>query len=240
MYAIGEIVLVVVGILIALQINNHNIYKQQRSTERTYLIALKEEFIANTKILDETINLNNYIVNRCDSLIALFQKNVLDTIPENSVANYFFETFQDEIHYTPSTGVLREIIGSGNLKLILNQELKQRLASFESTLEQIRHQENEVKIPRLEIMELFRRHGNFERYLAEIGNDRYPWESIFESRSNKEMFTSLHMFNTLFFFQITSLATGDFFYQPLKEDLEMTIAMIDSELNKHQGRLQRN
>jgi len=37
-YAIGEIVLVVVGILIALQINNWNEYRKERLKERAYLV----------------------------------------------------------------------------------------------------------------------------------------------------------------------------------------------------------
>ena len=164
-YAIGEIVLVVVGILIALQINNQNIYTQERSIEKTYLIALKEEFKTNKNKLDETIALNNNIIVGVDNLIGLFQKNVIDTISEKVVVNYFFETFSNEVNYTPSTGVLTEIISSGNLKLIQNQELKQKLASFESSLEQISHQENEINIPRLEMMQHFRNQANYKRYL---------------------------------------------------------------------------
>jgi sensor domain CHASE-containing protein len=38
LYAIGEIILVVIGILIALQINNNNNYNEQRKIEREYLI----------------------------------------------------------------------------------------------------------------------------------------------------------------------------------------------------------
>ena len=52
LYAIGEIALVVIGILIALQINNQNIYKQERSIEKEYLIALQEEFITNKNLLE--------------------------------------------------------------------------------------------------------------------------------------------------------------------------------------------
>ena len=230
-YAIGQIALVVIGILIALQINNQNILNQERKIERTYLTALKEEFSTNKNILDETIDLNNYIIEGVDSLIGLFQKNVLDTISERTVVNYFFETFSSEIHYTPSTGVLIEIISSGNLKLIQNQELKQKLASFESSLDKIRHQENEVNIPRLKIMEHFRSHANYKRYLTELGSD-FNWESIFENRSNKELFTSLNMFNSLFFFQRTSIAANRFCYIPIRDDMEKTIALINSELNK--------
>ena len=43
-YAIGEIVLVVIGILIALAINNANQKSNLKEKELTYLIGLKEEF----------------------------------------------------------------------------------------------------------------------------------------------------------------------------------------------------
>ena len=230
-YAIGEIVLVVVGILIALQINNQNIYRQERSIENTYLVALKEEFETNINKLDQTIDLNTNLIDNVDKLVGVFQQNVIDTISERTVVNYFFETFSSEVNYTPSTGVLTEIISSGNLKLIQNQELKQRLASFESSLEQISHQENEINIPRLEIMEHFRNQANYKRYLEELGWD-FNWESIYENRSNKELFKSLHFFNSLYFFQITSIAANRSFYVPIREDMEATVKLINSELNK--------
>ena len=230
-YAIGEIVLVVIGILIALQINNNNILNQERAVEKTYLISLKQEFKANKILLEETIELNNYLIDQAQNLIGLFEKGVLDTISEGAVVNYFFETFSNEINYTPRLGVLTEIISSGNLKLIQNQELKHRLASFESELEKIKHQENEVNIPRLEIMDIFRNQANFKRYLEELGNE-YDWMSIFEDRSNKELFTTLKMFNSLYFFQITSSAANQLCYIPVRDDIEITISLIDSELNR--------
>jgi hypothetical protein len=234
LYAIGEIILVVIGILIALQINNQNIYKQERSIEKTYLIALQEEFEVNINKLDEIIDLNTNLIDNTDKLIEVFRKNVMDTISEKTVVNYFFETFSSEVNYTPSKGVLTEIISSGNLKLIQNQELKQKLASFESSLEQIYHQENEINIPRHEIMEHFRNQANFKRYLEELGWEN-NWESIYENRSNKELFKSLHFFNSLYFFQITSIAANRFCYMPIKEDMEKTLKLINSEINKTKG-----
>ena len=41
LYAIGEIILVVIGILIALQINNNNEHKQQKQLERSLLLEMK-------------------------------------------------------------------------------------------------------------------------------------------------------------------------------------------------------
>ncbi|TXD81592.1 hypothetical protein ESY86_07085 [Subsaximicrobium wynnwilliamsii] len=40
LYAIGEIVLVVIGILIALQIDNNHNYNEQRRVEQEYLLSL--------------------------------------------------------------------------------------------------------------------------------------------------------------------------------------------------------
>ena len=54
-YALGEILLVVIGILLALQINNWNQEVKNKNKELGYLRGLKEEFEAN---LEETrINL---------------------------------------------------------------------------------------------------------------------------------------------------------------------------------------
>ena len=46
-YAIGEILLVVIGILIALQINNWNEHRKDRITERKLLIELNENLVIN-------------------------------------------------------------------------------------------------------------------------------------------------------------------------------------------------
>ena len=54
LYAIGEIILVVIGILIALQINNWNQNQQNQTKENLILNALKSEFDENMKRYSET------------------------------------------------------------------------------------------------------------------------------------------------------------------------------------------
>jgi len=83
-------------------------------------------------------------------------------------------------------------------------------------------------------MEHFRNQANFKRYLEELGWEN-NWESIYENRSNKELFKSLHFFNSLYFFQITSIAANRFCYMPIKEDMEKTLKLINSEINKTKG-----
>ena len=53
-YAIGEIVLVVVGILIALQINTWNEERKAQSKTNAYLLMLRDEIQTNLELLDRS------------------------------------------------------------------------------------------------------------------------------------------------------------------------------------------
>ncbi|GLU44705.1 DUF6090 family protein [Allomuricauda sp. NBRC 101325] len=57
LYAIGEIILVVIGILIAVNINNWNNKQEDRQTEITLLKEIKNSLLSNYKALDFAIEL---------------------------------------------------------------------------------------------------------------------------------------------------------------------------------------
>lgn len=61
-YAIGEIVLVVVGILIALSINNLSENIKERKKERLTITILSEEIDKNLAIIKEDFTNNNEIL----------------------------------------------------------------------------------------------------------------------------------------------------------------------------------
>ena len=61
-YAVGEIVLVVIGILIALSINNSNTINKQRKVEQEYLVSLQTEFKTITVTQTEDIPDINAII----------------------------------------------------------------------------------------------------------------------------------------------------------------------------------
>ena len=67
-YAIGEIILVVIGILIALQINNWNEAKKDRSTEVKLLKELREDLIKTKEDLLTDIDKTTRILNVTDSI----------------------------------------------------------------------------------------------------------------------------------------------------------------------------
>jgi len=61
-YAVGEIILVVIGILIALQINNWNESKKERAQEQELLTQLHSEFTSNLEQLDQKNDLRNQMI----------------------------------------------------------------------------------------------------------------------------------------------------------------------------------
>ena len=81
-YAIGEIVLVVIGILIALQINNWNEKRKENSTIETYLKGIVVDLNNDTKRFDIIIkNLNEQIENNSK----VFENKNYQTLPIDSI-----------------------------------------------------------------------------------------------------------------------------------------------------------
>ena len=61
LYAIGEIVLVVIGILIALQINNWNEWRKEREIESVVLEDIKDNIIRNNKLIESALQIIDQI-----------------------------------------------------------------------------------------------------------------------------------------------------------------------------------
>ena len=228
-YAIGEIILVVVGILIALSINNWNIKNQDRKTNKINLEALQREFIENKNILNELMELNTSNIDGATKMIEAFKSGVSDTISEKTIAYMAYQTLGKEINFTPNTGVLSEIISSGDLKLIQNQDLKHKLAAFGSWIEKIKRQEEEVLKNRYEILDYIISYGNFKSLYISLGRDM-SWETPLDSVNNKALVNSIGQLNRLILFQQRSIATTRDDYLPLKEEIETILELIGSEL----------
>jgi hypothetical protein len=122
-YAIGEIILVVIGILFALQINNWNTYKNDRIKERQLLSNLKQEFKNNLTELKFDHSINQKCFNTLHNFLqadkAQFTTNEIDSI------NGVFSTFAT---FDARVGIIDEAIASGKLDLIQNDSLKNKLS----------------------------------------------------------------------------------------------------------------
>jgi hypothetical protein len=125
-YAIGEIILVVIGILIALQINNWNETKKERNQELKQLKALKLEFDKNIISFDSVFNHHIENEEATQSLMRAKGKNytieALDSLYLKTIYNYNFD---------PSRGIYNSLINSGQIELISNELLKYKIAEIQ-------------------------------------------------------------------------------------------------------------
>ena len=232
LYAIGEIILVVIGILIALQINNWNLAQQDRKTEIENLRALQKEFSQNKATLRVVIQVNNDNISGAEKLIQSFSIDSKDTIKEQTVAIYASEAFGTETNFEPETGVLTEIISSGQLKLIQNIELKHKLAGFNSKIGKIEQQEKEVNDYRIMAIKQLILEGNMERAYADLGLRKGYINTTFEHKGNKSMLNSLPFLNQTVLYQSSSNATNRSFYDPLYKEIEIILALITNRLKE--------
>ena len=133
-YAIGEIILVVIGILIALQINNWNENRKLQNIEHNYLKLLLED------LDEESINLNNAISNS-EELITRYEE--YEEKANNSNMGLLEITSSlskvDPAVVTPifKIDVMETLISTGDIKLIPT-EIRKKIIELNNAQEYIR------------------------------------------------------------------------------------------------------
>jgi len=120
-YAIGEIVLVVIGILIALSINNWNEDRINNYKKNMLLKALKIEFSLNLKQLDSVLYWDNKVLQNTKRLIRLDPKNKNDL--KNDSLPHWLQNSSWRWSFDPTNGALNSGISSGDIHLIKNDSL---------------------------------------------------------------------------------------------------------------------
>lgn len=234
-YAIGEIILVVIGILIALQINNWNLVQQDRKIEKANLFALKKEFSENKSTLQGVIILNNQNINWAEKMIQSFSSQVKDTITEKNIAINSSKTLGTEINFSPETGVLTEILSSGQLKLIIDDDLKHKLAGFNSKIDKIEQQEQEVYGYRMTAIKDIIQYGNMEKAYVDIGVREKYIDTNFEN-TNKLLVNSLPFLNKIILYQASSNRTNKDLYEPLEKEIDIILELIANRLKEFENK----
>tara|TARA_R110000737_G_C14430655_1_gene459623 strand:+ start:16 stop:780 length:765 start_codon:yes stop_codon:yes gene_type:complete len=232
LYAIGEIVLVVIGILIALSINNWSNNKQLRHNEQAYLLSLQSEFKTNLNKVNKTVSENKKLINDIEKMLTLFDSNVRDTISDKGISDIMYSVFGNTVSYQPSKGVLTDIISSGNLNLIQNEQLRQHIASFESTLDIFELQESGINSVKEEMLHLLNRNGNLRKVLLDRGLN-FEHQSISDTINNKNLFSLTEFENNLLNYYLSIRgANGSKIFGGIKENIELILVELDSEITK--------
>jgi hypothetical protein len=129
-YAIGEIILVVIGILIALSINNWNDIKKQRQKEVVYLTELKKGLESDLK--GEFIPAIRRYKNRLDKYEKLMKYyDNTETFTNDSLTKYFRICFTSEWDFVFNTAAFENIKSAGT-DIISNDSIRSKISSLYS------------------------------------------------------------------------------------------------------------
>jgi len=139
-YAIGEIVLVVIGILIALQINTWNENKKTLKKETIILNSLNKDFKINLKQFKDIKqkHLNNF---EGHNIILRNLDNLDDAVIKDSIIK-FGNTLLGGYTFDASNGVIESLIYSGDINIISNDTLKNYLVSWKDVLKDYQEEED--------------------------------------------------------------------------------------------------
>jgi hypothetical protein len=134
LYALGEIILVVIGILIALSINTMNEKRKEDQQEQVILKRLQKEFTANKKQLLNKMEVRESIILSCQELLFYFDE------PETGSYEEIIRRLGSLIPTTYDP-VENDLVNSGNVEIIKNEELKQMLVNWSTDVIQLREVE---------------------------------------------------------------------------------------------------
>ena len=135
-YAVGEIILVVIGILIALQINNWNEEKKGKIELKQYLSSLRDNINSDLKVLDSLIIRRDTIVANCKKERLNFLNKTFN-FDDTYYALYSYRDF----YFVPNTSGYEALKNSPYLGKINSTELNNAIIDYYAKTVQIAESE---------------------------------------------------------------------------------------------------
>jgi hypothetical protein len=132
-YAIGEIILVVIGILIALSINNWNESKKQEQRAIIYANKIINDIETDIKNIDSLVSVGQRNVKEIENYFNYFENQ--DPVDINTLIDSCSHVIEDAMlkyRYTPNNHTFKDMQASGNSTL-LSDEQKETLVILSNT-----------------------------------------------------------------------------------------------------------
>ena len=196
LYALGEILLIVIGILIAFAVDDYKDKRIRKKQEDKTLFSLYESIKMN---LSELEDIHSKQIKRAqitqEVLFFEFSSqdiNYFDDLLSNGINNYTFD---------PSTGIYNSMISSGSLELISNDSLKSRISRLSDLINDYKQSEQEItEYSKLHLESYFIENNvvNPEvlakqrtRSAKEIDEDTFFYKGMLDSQIIKNMYILL-------------------------------------------------
>jgi hypothetical protein len=140
-YALGEIALVMVGILLALQVNTWNEARKDKKKEVAFLNQIHNEFTDNKAQFERLSALHSKSLKSCDWM--------LENQPFTSVSidSLRYHSLWSRVSYTfdPSYSSIESLVNSGAIDLIQDVDLRNALIGWKDLLVDYLEEEKEMR-----------------------------------------------------------------------------------------------
>ena len=138
-YAIGEIILVVIGILIALQLNSWKESNTERSLEKEYIVSLIEDIKKDSQNFDIAIMLNQNRIKNLDSLALLCFNYTKEHDAEIFYRYMVGLRHPDFVSQTDRT--LSQLRNAGGMRLISKRNTADAIIKYEDYYKKLTNQQ---------------------------------------------------------------------------------------------------
>jgi hypothetical protein len=227
LYALGEIILVVIGILIALQISNWNESQKQKQQEQIILKNILKD------LEKDKVGLNKIIAARISTATsAKIMASYYEGVKIEKLADYYFHwtnVLYWQFHH-PRNITFEELVNSGNVSIIRNSQIKELLldmnASYQELFEVRRHMYDDYSIYLYQPYSSIFDYGDgievWENPKTTITLSQAQVQEALKNTAIKNGFT-LANFNNLLLNELNS---------KILEQVELTIGLIQKEIEE--------
>ncbi len=226
-YAIGEIVLVVIGILIALQVNNANIERINRISELKFLKNIQLDLEKDLSSLSFLINFRKERIIGDSKLIQHINGAPIDDFTEvtKQVVNSIMEQ-----RFSPNNNTYVELSSSGNLNLISNDSIKSLLLELQALYKTNNFAiDHEAFDYREYISRPIAQYTDIEQLAPVFLNEKTVEEQGITPESFKALFKSSEYKNGLYIIGLTS-KDMIILYEEMDTKSRQIIEMIENEI----------
>ena len=172
-YAIGEIALVVIGILIALQVNKWNESKIRSEERKTYLHQLIGDLEADTSGFNASIKFGIDRIQSIDYVLRHLKTSKNDLNEEEMLVHINLIVWIDNIDVSSST--YEDLISTGNIDLITPQSFRRKIQNYYQAVKDAEHGKETNNLTVLD-------------HLAPFTFDHLSWNRIFRKPYSKDVF----------------------------------------------------
>lgn len=179
-YAFGEIFLVVIGILLALQFNNNNQNKENNKKERGYLISIVEDIEYQKTILNDMKRHSLESIDIAKTIIKSYNKyrsfTKIDSL--NYKLNLLIETYS----FPNTNNTYSELVSSGQLNLIRNKDLSIDIINYylysQESFDDVNNNRDNIFYP--QVYPTIKKLCQISMYEEDIGEDEEYLEEEYE------------------------------------------------------------